>query len=64
MISGTVKVDVSGNVIKGSFDFDGLSSDTKPTETYNGDPIKNGSSFFEMDTKTIYFYDAASKTWK
>lgn len=36
----------------------GLSTDTKPTEN-----ITNGSSFIEMDTGKIYFYDAISKQW-
>ena len=33
--------------------FDGLSTDTKPTGTFNGMKIVNGSSFFEMDTQEI-----------
>lgn len=36
----------------------GLSSDTKPTEG-----IPNGSSFLEIDTSTMYFFDAAAGTW-
>ena len=46
-----------------NFDFTGLSSDTKPTGTVDGVTIRNGSSFFEMDTKTVKFYDAAHETW-
>lgn len=42
----------------------GLSSDTKPTGTYNGKDIANGSTFLEMDTKDVKFYDADSDTWK
>lgn len=45
------------------FEFNGLSSDTKPTQTYDGAPIANGSTFMEMDTKTLYFYDAENDTW-
>lgn len=40
----------------------GLSSDTKPTE-WNGKPIGNGSSFFEIDTQEVKFFDASSQTW-
>lgn len=31
----------------------GLSTDTKPTGTFAGKPIANGSSFFEMDTQNV-----------
>jgi hypothetical protein len=41
----------------------GLSTDTKPTE-WSGKPIGNGSSFFELDTQTVFFFDADSQTWK
>ncbi len=43
--------------------FDGLSTDTKPTGTFNGMKIVNGSSFFEMDTQEIYFYNEAANAW-
>lgn len=42
---------------------EGLSTDTKPTETYNGNPIANGSTFLELDTKTVYYYDEENDTW-
>ena len=42
---------------------EGLSTDTKPTGTYNGEQIANGSTFMELDTKTLYFYDEANDTW-
>ena len=35
----------------------GLSTDTKPLN------VNNGTCFLEMDTSTIYFYDAANETW-
>ena len=38
----------------------GLSGDSKPTDL----SIGNGSMFIEMDTKKIYFYDAANTTWR
>lgn len=43
--------------------FKGLSTDTKPTVMYNSLPILNGSSFFEMDTQDVYFYDGGTDTW-
>ncbi len=43
-------------------EFYGLSTDTKPTE-YNGDAVSNGSTYYEMDTKNIYIYDAENKVW-
>lgn len=42
----------------------GLSTDTKPTGIYDGKKIANGSTFLEMDTKDVKFYDADSDTWK
>ena len=36
----------------------GLSTDAKPTDK------ANGSSFIEMDTSKLYFFDDASNTWK
>lgn len=48
---------------KGTFEFKGLSSDTKPTGTWDGTEIKNGSSFFEMDTQDVKFYDESSNVW-
>jgi hypothetical protein len=41
----------------------GLSTDTKPTGTYEGKKIANGSTFFEMDTQVVKFYDAENDTW-
>lgn len=45
-----------------SYDFMGLSTDAKPTIA-DFPSMKNGSSFFEMDTKKIYFYDAENAQW-
>ena len=45
------------------FGFKGLSTDTKPTGQYNGFAIGNGSTFFEMDNQTVYFYDGATNEW-
>ena len=41
----------------------GLSTDTKPTGTYEGKKIANGSTFFEMDTQDVKFYDAKNDSW-
>lgn len=43
--------------------FKGLSTDSKPTVKYNSLPIKNGSSFFELDTQEVYFYDGGTDSW-
>ena len=44
------------------YDFNGKSTDTKPTIADYPD-MANGSTFMEMDTKTLYFYDADSDNW-
>lgn len=41
----------------------GLSTDEKPTETYQGLEIPNGAKFFEMDTKEVKFYDKSTENW-
>lgn len=43
--------------------FKGLSKDTKPTVTYDDLKITNGSTFFEMDTQEVYFYDEEGSDW-
>ena len=45
------------------FSFSGLSSDTKPTGTYEDMKIANASSFFEIDTQELKFYDEEGETW-
>ena len=47
-----------------SFEFRGLSTDTKPVDNYNGTKIANGSVFIEIDTENIYFYDEENSEWK
>lgn len=39
-------------------EFTGKSTDAKPSGE-----IPNGSSFFEIDTSDIYFYDIDTKAW-
>ena len=46
-----------------TFAFKGLSSDTKPTGSYDGYVIENGSSFMELDTKTLFYYNEGAQTW-
>lgn len=53
----------NGTNSKAYFSFKGLSTDAKPTETYLGVEIENGSSFLEMDTKSLAFYDEGTQTW-
>lgn len=45
------------------FELRGLSGDEKPTTTFGGAKIANGSIFLEMDTQQLYFYDEASHEW-
>ena len=40
-------------------EFYGLSTDSKPVD----EGIPNGSSFFEMDTFKVYFFNKTTKTW-
>lgn len=53
----------TGTDEKGQFEFKGLSTDQKPTGTYNDTVIENGSSFFEMDTQTVKFYNETTESW-
>lgn len=48
---------------KTRFEFDGLAGDTKPTSTYEGNTIANGSVFLEMDTGAVFMYDEENVTW-
>lgn len=43
--------------------FKGKSTDTKPTERWYSEKIINGSTFFEMDTQEVYFYDGDTDSW-
>lgn len=45
------------------FTFMGLSSDTKPTGSYESQLIYNGSAFYEMNTGKNYLYDSTGATW-
>lgn len=52
-----------GNRGIANFTFYGLSTDNKPTGTYQGTKIENGSAFMEIDTQKVKFYDASTNTW-
>lgn len=41
----------------------GTSEDVKPVGEFEGMGIPNGSSYFEMDTIKLYFYDSEKKAW-
>lgn len=41
----------------------GKSTDPKPTTEFEGYPIINGSSFFEMDSGNVYWFDGEKRTW-
>lgn len=41
----------------------GKSTDAKPIETYNGIPIPNASTFYEIDKGAVYMYDEESAQW-
>lgn len=56
-------VPIGGSVDEEVFSFKGLSTDSKPIGEYMGKNIANGSSFFELNTQDIKFYDAASQSW-
>lgn len=56
-------VRTEGTNQKSIFSLYGLSTDQKPTGDIDGTVIENGSSFFEMDTKSVKFYDADSSAW-
>jgi len=53
----------SGTNVSSEFSFKGLSTDTKPTGTFQDTKIGNGSSFLEIDTKNLSFYDEENETW-
>lgn len=56
-------ITLSKDDVTNELSFKGLSTDTKPTVKYNDLAILNGSTFFEMDTQSIYFYDGSTDTW-
>lgn len=49
-----------GTTMTTGWDLRGLSTDTKPTDSQ----IPNGSSFLEMDTGTVFFWDKENSQWR
>ena len=56
-------VTLTKNTQENTISFKGLSTDTKPVGTFQGLEIPNGSSFLEIDTQNVVFYDAEGQTW-
>ena len=56
-------ITLSKNDVTEELSFKGLSTDTKPTVKFNDLKILTGSTFFEMDTQDVYFYDGGSDSW-
>lgn len=44
-------------------EFHGLSTDDKPTEYLSGNPIDNGSKFYEIDTGKEFRFDETTLSW-
>ena len=61
MITIYSQKDKDGNK-KYELDLRGLSTDTKPTQI-KGATIENGSTFIEIDTGKIFFYDLDHQQW-
>ena len=53
---------ISKTETKNQYNFTGLSTDEKPTLAKYPD-MQNGSSFFEMDTMSVKFWDAEHSVW-
>ena len=52
--------DIDGTAV---FELRGKSTDTKPTGSFGGYIIGNGSSFFEIDTFDLFMFDGEAQTW-
>lgn len=52
-----------GNNEISTFSFKGLSTDEKPTGSWKGTIIENGSSFMEIDTQNLVFFDRENQEW-
>lgn len=50
---------IVGNDSIAQVELAGLSTDTKPTSG-----IANGSTYIEMDTGKVYFFDQENNSWK
>lgn len=48
----------------GFLELRGLSTDTKPTDTFDGvSPVENGATFYCIDTGDLYMFNIDTKTW-
>ena len=52
-------VRMGGQVAQSTAELYGLSTDNEPIS----DDIPNASTFYEMDTKVAFLYDAENKQW-
>lgn len=61
ILSQTFPLTPEGIAVDGAYVIDaaGLSTDTKPS----GATIATGSTFIEVDTGTVYFYNEVNQTW-
>lgn len=41
----------------------GKSTDEKPIGTFNGLPIPNASTFYDIDKSAVYMYDEENAQW-
>lgn len=53
----------NGRTLTGMLELSGKSTDEKPVGSYEGYRIMNGSTFVEMDTGMVYFYDEEAQQW-
>lgn len=53
----------NGEVKYTKLELNGISTDEKPIGTFEGYPLSNGSTFYEMDTKKPYIYDEENEKW-
>lgn len=53
----------SPQTVEQVLDIKGKSSDTKPVSMIGSYKIKNGSTFYEMDTGNLFMYDEDTNTW-
>lgn len=45
------------------FEFEGLSTDSKPMGMFDGKEIANGSTYLSIDTAEVNFYDKQNGVW-
>jgi len=63
MITAEVNRIVDAETNKADISFKGLSGDTKPVTSWEQYLIGNGSSFMEIDTKKLKFYNETANEW-